>query len=398
MKLTAEELKRLEDAFSPSAPITSQDFFLGRLDQLDEVIDGINERGQHIIVYGERGVGKTSFANIVGTRLIGVFPVKVTCNRNDGFRALWDKAFKKVRFERTTAAMGFMPVGRQESMQLDLFLPDEGDITSLDVQFVLEKISTNLLFIFDEYDSVENSTTAEQMADTMKALSDNAPHVSIMLVGVGATVTDLIGGHESLERCLCQVKMPRMSSRELHGILEKGLEHLGMTMRPAVARDIVRFTQGFPHFAHLLGKQSCRAALEDQEREANPAHLDRAIASSVARVDESVRHQYQRATMTPKETSKFEAVLWACALAEEDEHGTFRARDVKEKYRSISGRDMSVEHLAYYLNRFCMDQRGELLEKFGRSRVIRYRFKNPLVRAYARLKRQASQIAPLTTT
>jgi Leu/Phe-tRNA-protein transferase len=102
--------------------------------------------------------------------------------------------------------------------------------------------------------------------------------------------------------------------------------------------------------------------------------------------------------MTPKETSKFEAVLWACALAEEDEHGTFRARDVKEKYRSISGRDMSVEHLAYYLNRFCMDQRGELLEKFGRSRVIRYRFKNPLVRAYARLKRQASQIAPLTTT
>lgn len=116
MKLSAETLKKLDDAFSPSAPITSQEFFLGRLDQLDDVVDGINERGQHIVVYGERGVGKTSFANIVGTRLIGVYPVKVTCNRTDGFKALWDKAFKRVQFERTSAGTGFTPVERQESL------------------------------------------------------------------------------------------------------------------------------------------------------------------------------------------------------------------------------------------------------------------------------------------
>jgi replication-associated recombination protein RarA len=112
LKLGADTLKRLDDAFSPSAPITSQEFFLGRLDQLEDVIDGINERGQHIVVYGERGVGKTSFANIVGTHLIGVFPVKVTCNRSDGFRALWDKAFKKVQFERTTAG-SFAPISEE---------------------------------------------------------------------------------------------------------------------------------------------------------------------------------------------------------------------------------------------------------------------------------------------
>ena len=396
MKLSVDVLKRLEDAFSPSAPIKSQEFFLGRLDQLDDVIDGINERGQHIVVYGERGVGKTSFANIVGTRLVNVFPVKVTCNRTDGFKALWDKAFKKVQFERTSTGMGFMPIDRQESLQLDLFLPDKDDITSLDVQFVLEKINSNLLFIFDEYDSVQGKETARQMADTMKALSDNAPHVSIMLVGVGATVTDLIGEHESLERCLCQVKMPRMSLKELHGILDKGLQHLGLTMRPSVGRDVVRFAQGFPHFAHLLGKQSCRAALEDEQTDIIPAHLSRAITSSIARVDESVRHQYQRATMTPKQTSKFEAVLWACAFADEDAHGTFRGRDVKEKYRMITSRETTVEQLAYYLGKLCTDQRGELLEKFGRGRVIRYRFRNPLVRAYSRLKREAAQVAPLS--
>jgi hypothetical protein len=275
-------------------------------------------------------------------------------------------------------------------------LPNKDDITSLDVQFVLEKISSNLLFIFDEYDTVVEGTTARQMTDTMKALSDNAPHVTVMVVGVGATVTDLIGEHKSLERCLCQVKMPRMSTKELHGILDKGLHHLKMTMRPSVRRDVVRFAQGFPHFTHLLGKLSCRAALEDSQTDVSASHLQRAITTSVGRVDESVRNQYQRATMTPKQTSKFEAVLWACAFAEEDSHGTFRARDVKEKYRTIANREISVEQLAYYLSKLCTDQRGELPEKFGRSRVIRYRFRNPLVRAYARLKREAAQVAPLS--
>jgi len=44
--------------------------------QLEKVMDAINEDGQHAILYGERGVGKTSLANIMSTSYTNLFPVK----------------------------------------------------------------------------------------------------------------------------------------------------------------------------------------------------------------------------------------------------------------------------------------------------------------------------------
>ena len=197
-----EKKASLDQAFSPSSPILAKDFFSGRLTQIDEVVDSINERGQHVIVYGERGVGKTSFSNIIGSDLYGVIPVKVTCNRSDSFRGIWEKAFAKVRFEKSRNGIGYIPNTRTEEYQLDLFLPEDKEISSLDVQHVLENVDTNLLFIFDEYDSILDEDVLLRVADTLKALSDNAPRVTIMLVGIAEDVTDLIGSHPSTERCL----------------------------------------------------------------------------------------------------------------------------------------------------------------------------------------------------
>lgn len=195
MAVTDEQLARLEEAFSPSAPITAINFFFGRFDHLKDVIDGIRERGQHIVVYGERGVGKTSFANIVSSKIQGIYPVKVTCSRNDDFRRIWDRAFQRVQFEKSKSGMGFRPADRKELVQLDLFLPNKDDISSIDIQFVLESVSVPLLFIFDEFDTIENKDTIAAVADTIKSLSDNAPHVTVMLVGVGSTINELIGEH-----------------------------------------------------------------------------------------------------------------------------------------------------------------------------------------------------------
>ena len=43
--------------FSPTAPIDERDLFAGRTDQIRKLIDAINQKGQHAIVFGERGVG-----------------------------------------------------------------------------------------------------------------------------------------------------------------------------------------------------------------------------------------------------------------------------------------------------------------------------------------------------
>ncbi len=50
--------------FSPSAPLNEADLFAGRNAQLRKMLDATSERGKHAILFGERGVGKTSLAKL----------------------------------------------------------------------------------------------------------------------------------------------------------------------------------------------------------------------------------------------------------------------------------------------------------------------------------------------
>jgi Cdc6-like AAA superfamily ATPase len=389
MKMSAtDRLMSLEKAFSPSAPILAMDFFLGRLEQIDAVVEGINERGLHVIVHGERGVGKTSFANAVGSELVNVFPVKVTCNRNDNFKTLWEKAFAKVEFEQVSSGMGFVPVESREAIQLDLSLPAKKEISPLDVQFALEKTTSNLLFIFDEYDAVSDGAVRQKMADTIKSLSDNAPKVTVMLVGIARNVTQLLGEHLSIERCLRQIHLPRMAEHELAMIIDRGLAVLEMGMQDNVKKRIVVLSQGFPHFSHLLGKQSCRACIEDDLEKVTDAHFYRALTAAVDRVDESIRSQFQQATFSSKSNSNFRAVITACAMARRDDHGTFSVSDVVNAYSWVSGRAFPKESLGYVMARLCRQERGEVLLKIKVDQSVRYLFRNPLLLAYVQIKHE----------
>ena len=61
----------LAEAFSPSAPIDHQALFAGRMSQMTDVLNAIGQKGQHAVLYGERGVGKTSLAWVL-SQLAGV--------------------------------------------------------------------------------------------------------------------------------------------------------------------------------------------------------------------------------------------------------------------------------------------------------------------------------------
>jgi len=50
-------------------------------------------------------------------------------------------------------------------------------------------------------------------------MSDNNSNSTIVLVGIADSIENLIGNHESLERCLKQVKMPKMKNDECEEII-----------------------------------------------------------------------------------------------------------------------------------------------------------------------------------
>ncbi len=59
----------LSTVFKPTVPIDQEQLFAGRQSQIRDVVDTINQQGQHAVLYGERGVGKTSLANMIFPKL-----------------------------------------------------------------------------------------------------------------------------------------------------------------------------------------------------------------------------------------------------------------------------------------------------------------------------------------
>ena len=195
--------------FSPAAPIREKDVFMGRTEQLRTVMDAINQQGQHVLIYGERGVGKTSLANVLAGFLQSMGQVEfiaphINCESTDDFSSIWRKVFKQVQLSAARQGMGFG--GRR---QLHAFsLTDE--LPETIAPDVILSISLSVLKgrpfipIIDEFDRLEDKESARQFTDTIKVLSDQSPQTTLILVGVADTVETLIAEHQSVERCWCR--------------------------------------------------------------------------------------------------------------------------------------------------------------------------------------------------
>jgi len=380
-----QKLVAINGIFTPAAPITTKELFSGRVDQLRTVLTGVSEPGRHIVVYGERGVGKTSLANIVSEILAdrGHTVAKVTADTTDNFESLWRKLLQRVRISLPRNRAGFAGAVEETLVSLDELLPR--NVKPADILRLFEKQESTLVLITDEYDRICESTTKGLTADTLKMLSDNKPDVTVILIGVARNIGDLVGHHESIQRNLKQVEMPRMSETEMGEIIEKGLKRLEMKMEGEPKKQIMKFAAGFPHYIHLLANQSCRHAIERGSTTVSREDFDFAVSEALDNASESIRQAYQRATIATKPTL-YEPLLLACAEVKKDEHGTFRPTDLEPHVSRIVGRQVGVGSLMYPLAKLCSAERGNILEKVGRARHYRYRFSDPLMEAYIRLK------------
>lgn len=249
------------------------------------------------------------------------------------------------------------------------------------------------IFIIDEFDRLDQEPR-HAFADTVKALSDHAVRATVILVGVADSVSELIAEHQSVERALVQVQMPRMSSDEIKQIITTGTHLLGMTASSPALRQIAKLAQGLPHYAHLLGLHSVRAAIDSQTQEIGANAVRTAIEKSIKGANQSIRTSYDLAVRSARKDNLFADVLLSCALADTSDLGYFAAQDVRKPMRTITGKDYEIPSFAQHLNEFCDDKRGPILQKSGSRRLYRYRFINPLMQPFVIMRGiQSEQIA-----
>ena len=355
--------------FTPGAPIDTLSLFGGRMDQVLDVINTVGQRGQHVMLYGERGVGKTSLANVLsalfeGLRLASLASVKINCHTNDSFESLWTNVFRELETNEEAASGTYTPSDPEA------------------VRYALQRLDGRTLIVLDELDRLEDDEALSLLADTIKTLSDHAVGVTLVLVGVADSVDDLIGDHESVERALTQVHMPRMSVAELEEIVDKGMSQLEMTITAGARTRIARLSEGLPHYTHLLSLHAAQRAIADDRNEIREIDIDRAIRLAVQKAQHSIRQAYERATRSPRKDTLFEQALLACALAPKGPLGHFTAGAVREPMSRILGKAVEISKFNRHLTEFTSEARACVLEKTGRERRWFYRFRNPLLQPF----------------
>ena len=251
------------------------------------------------MLFGERGVGKTSLANVIASFLqtpqqpAGILSPRVNCDSLDTFESLWKKVLDEIWMHRKLKPTGFGPEINTSYSSAELL----GDSVNPDaVRRALTIISQNSLpiLIIDEFDRLD-STVKRAIADTIKNLSDHSVKATVVLVGVADSVGELIGEHQSVERALIQVPMPRMSYQEVEEIITTGLDHLGLEIDAHALVRVCTLAQGLPHYAHLLGLEAATLALEEEtgiDLEVMSAAIQQAINNS----QESVKRIWHQAT------------------------------------------------------------------------------------------------------
>jgi hypothetical protein len=369
--LAASTATRRHGVFTPWTPVSTRAAFSGRYDQIMQVTTAVAQPGRHVILYGERGVGKTSLANIFSELLVQTtnessfrnYAVRINCSVSDDFRSIWAKVFSELAID--TKAI----------------FPDYETPNPDHIRRILSTVDPYMVIVIDEYDRIEDDDALSLMADTIKALSDHAVPSKLVLVGVSDSIESLVGEHESVRRALEEVQIPRMDAAELRELVNRGFYEAEMTIEKSALERIVRLSEGLPTYGHLLSLKAGERAVNDDRSTITLSDVVDSLESVINTYSGAVN--YHHAVESSRPENLYAQVLAACALAEKDDLGYFTAKAVETPMSRIMGSPYQIPSFSRHLSNFKQRDRGCVLERRGQPKRYRYRFKDPLMQPFA---------------
>lgn len=376
----------VRNVFIPHMPVQDLNLFFGRQDEVRSLISYLQTPGQHALLFGNRGVGKSSLANIASElilkNLAGGQIIKKRCSSDDDFVSIVGEALAEVGIDIHETKLskgsnhGFDKVANYSKSSTSEAKGPQALATS--PSWVAKKLSDiSAIFVIDELDSITNKTDKKKIAELIKQLSDEASKLKILIVGIAETANELTAGHPSVARCLKEVKLANMSDTELEDIIVEGAKRLGLSFKPSAIKKIVSLSSGYAHFTHLLALKAAELIIVEERTEVSLTALERALELCINDAEGSLRKAYQEAVRSSKE--EYANILLAAALCRSEE---IEAKEIRSKYQELFGTEISQGTLNNYFQRLVSDDRSAILRRLAKGI---YKFNDPRMPSFVRI-------------
>lgn len=256
---------------SPERPIRSSEFLRGRLDDLENIQRELRYFQAVPFIYGYRGVGKTSLARTAAQMVTSSDRehLYVACAPGSRmlqiFREIGEEILKvvfrsgqlKTICNKVEVELSLSPAIRtsfeNKTPTLEQFKDANAAIRVLKELDGLLPNAESTVVVLDELEELDDADRTD-LAYLIKQLGDQEFRLKFVLVGIAENVHELVGAHESVPRYLKEVSLQPLAAQHLMDIVENAATALGVGIGKDILYRIAIIGNGFPHFAHLMGK------------------------------------------------------------------------------------------------------------------------------------------------
>jgi len=388
----------VREVFTPHRPVKSVELFFGRQKEVQSIIEQINTPGQHSLLYGERGVGKSSLANVSSyllfSELVEGKLYMERCDSSTSFESILQSALKDAdvditirqidssRQEGKSAKISIKVAEGQLGTEQEVSEMRNGPAVYVSPSLAADVLGkTRGLLVVDEADALDRPVDKKRLAEFIKLLSDSDAQFKVLIVGVAETGEELIAGHESVSRCLRETRLDRMPDNELALIIAEGAKKLKLSFDESVIDAIVKLSAGYPHFTHLLALKCAEDAVAEGYIHVEKEHLRVSMSQAVEDAVGSLKRAYMNAVRSYG-TDQYRIILCAAASIEKTE---FSARELREVILQQTGQEVSQQSLNNYFQRLVSDGTSTIIRRTAKGV---YRFNDPRMPSYIKIANQ----------
>jgi len=390
----------------PSSPVRNPEILQGRSLQLRTIRKALDSKGRHVFIYGDRGVGKTSLAQTAASyfQSSDAEPVIVGCDAGSGFYSLINAILGRLSPNQNSAknntsfavkgdfygyAAGAIEVNHSSKEQAKL-KPNSVDSAVSIIKNAALSHSAEPVVVIDEFDRIVNEKDRALFGDFIKQLSDQDVPIKLIFCGVGESLIELLGEHESCFRYLSSVSLPRLGITPLIDIIRTAASALEVDIGEYYLRRIAVLSDGFPYYAHLIGYELFWNLSEADITSSKVSNHDfnSAVDSAIENVEPQLKRAYDLATKKYK--ADYEYVLWGMSSHPDLER---RSADVYDSVVDVMSQ-LELEPMS----RSTFNTRMNALKKENNGAILTgtrqgwYRFTEPVIRGYCRLKAQQAGV------